>query len=259
MVLADAGYGDETAFRDGVTALGLPYAVGIRLGSTVWAPGHEPIAVKTLALSLDESHWHTAQWRQGTQGEPLSGRFAAVRVRPAHRDTHLTKVRPQEWLLIEWPAGQPEPINYFLSTAPPGATLEQLVFVTQMRWRIERDDQELKQDFGLGHYEGLGWRGFHHHATLSIAAYAFLMAQRLQLSPMDPLCQNHCDAAEEEKKSANARCLPFPQITSLADAPRAQRHVPDSIRTVRLRLSAALARTLGHCPHCGMMNQKLTL
>ena len=86
----------------------------------------------------------------------------------------------QEWLLIEWPEGQGEPAKYFLTTAPDDATLEQMVFVTKMRWRIERDYQDLKQEFGLGHYEGRGWRGFHHHATLSVAAYAFLMAQRLK-------------------------------------------------------------------------------
>ena len=89
-------------------------------------------------------------------------------------------MRALEWLLIEWPEGDKEPAKYFLSTAPEYATLEQLVFVTKMRWRIERDYQDLKQDFGLVHFEGRGWRGFHHHATLSIAAYGFLMTQRLK-------------------------------------------------------------------------------
>ena len=89
-------------------------------------------------------------------------------------------MRAEEWLLIEWPDGEAEPTKYFLTTAPSGATLEQMVFVTKMRWRIERDYQDLKQEFGLGHYEGRGWRGFHHHATLSIAAYGFLMAERLK-------------------------------------------------------------------------------
>src|ERR1019366_1358621 len=72
-----------------------------------------------------------------------------------------------------------------LTTAPSEATLEQMVFVTKMRWRIERDYQDLKQDFGLGHYEGRNWRGFHHHATLSIAAYGFLMAERLKVGHDD--------------------------------------------------------------------------
>jgi SRSO17 transposase len=204
VVLADAGYGDETAFRDGITALGLLYAVGIRPATTVWAPGtaplppkawvgrgarptklrrepgNEPVSVKALAMSLPPQAWQAVAWREGTSAE-LSGRFAALRVRPAHRYYLATEMRAEESLLIEWPEGEKEPVKYFLSTAPEYASLEQLVFVTKMRWRIERDYQDLKQDFGLGHYEGRGWRGFHHHATLSIAAYGFLMARRLQM------------------------------------------------------------------------------
>ena len=208
VVLADAGYGDETAFRDSITALGMLYAVGIRPGTTVWAPGtaallpkawvgrgirptklrrapgNEPIAVKALAMALPPSAWSTVIWREGTNSD-LSGRFTALRVRPAHRDYLATAMRPEEWLLIEWPEGEDEPAKYFLTTAPEEATLAQMVFVAKMRWRIERDYQDLKQEFGLGHYEGRGWRGFHHHASLSIAAYGFLMAQRLKANSSD--------------------------------------------------------------------------
>jgi len=203
VVLADAGYGDETAFRDGITALGMLYAVGIRPGTTVWAPGtaplppkawsgrgirptklrrepgNEPMTVKALAMALAPQVWSTVTWREGSNNE-LSGHFTALRVRPAHRDYLRPEMRPEEWLLIEWPEGEDEPAKYFFTTAPEEATLEQMVFVAKMRWRIERDYQDLKQEFGLGHYEGRGWRGFHHHATLSIAAYGFLMAQRLK-------------------------------------------------------------------------------
>lgn len=202
VVLADAGYGDDTGFRDGITELGMLYAVGIRPATTVWAPGtaplppkawsgrgirptrlrreagNEPVSVKALALSLPSQVYRTVTWREGSNID-LSSRFAAVRVRPAHRDYLGTEMRTEEWLLIEWPEGDAEPLKYFLSTAPDDATLEQIVFVTKMRWRIERDYQELKQEFGLGHYEGRGWQGFHHHATLCIAAYGYLTAQRL--------------------------------------------------------------------------------
>mgnify|MGYP001549923528 CR=1 FL=1 len=203
MVLADAGYGDETTFREALSELGLLYAVGVRPGTTVWAPGieplapkawsgrgrrptllrrapgHEPCAVKALAMSLPMRSYQRVSWREGTN-ETLSSRFAAVRVRAAHRDYWLSEQRAEEWLLIEWPEGDAEPLKYFMSTAPAQASIEQLVFVTKMRWRIERDYQELKQEFGLGHYEGRGWVGFHHHATLSIAAYGFLVAERLR-------------------------------------------------------------------------------
>ena len=130
-------------------------------------------------MALAPQAWRSVTWREGTNSE-LSGRFTALRVRPAHRDYLSTEMRAQEWLLIEWPEDEDEPTKYFLSTGPENATLEQLVFVAKMRWRIERDYQDLKQKVGLGHYEGRGWRGFHHHATLAIAAYGFLMAQRLQ-------------------------------------------------------------------------------
>ena len=129
-------------------------------------------------MALARQAWRSVTWREGTNSE-LSGRFTALRVCSAHRDYLATEMRAQEWLLIEWPEDEDEPTKYFLSTGPENATLEQLVFVAKMRWRIERDYQDLKQEVGLGHYEGRGWRGFHHHATLAIAAYGFLMAQRL--------------------------------------------------------------------------------
>ena len=205
VVLADAAYGDETAFRDGITELGLPYAVGIRPGTTVWGPGtaplppkpwsgrgihptklrrepgNQPISVKALAMELPAQAYSKVTWRDGTNAE-LSSRFSALRVRPAHQDYLCTEMRREEWLLIEWPEGEAEPAKYFLSTGPSDATAEQLVYVTKMRWRIERDYQELKQEFGLAHYEGRGWRGFHHHATMCIAAYGFLVAKRLSQS-----------------------------------------------------------------------------
>ncbi|VTY30031.1 Uncharacterised protein [Xylophilus ampelinus] len=99
----------------------------------------------------------TPRWRQYGQGTPASRAVA----------------------LIEWPAGDAEPSKYFLSTLPEDTPINDLVDVAHQRWRIERDYQDLTQDFGLGHYEGRGWRDFHHHAALSIAACGLLMAERL--------------------------------------------------------------------------------
>ena len=142
---------------------------------------HRPISVRAVAQQLPASVWRTMSWREGTNA-PLTGRFAATRVRPARLDFRRKSARPEEWLLIEWPEGLSEPQRYWLSTLPASATLQQLVETAKMRWRIERDYQELKQEFGLGHYEGRGWRGFHHHATLCIAVFGFLMAHRLRRS-----------------------------------------------------------------------------
>jgi len=202
VVLADAAYGTDTSFREEITRLKLPYCVGVQPGVSVWVPGthplpakprhkrgrpptllrrgpgHEPVSVKALAQGLNKKSWRTVCWREGSTGK-MRSRFAAVRVCPAHRDNRRERLREEEWLLIEWPKGEAEPTKYWLSTLPANVSRRELVKTAKMRWRIERDYQELKQELGLGHYEGRGWRGFHHHATLSIAAYGFLVAQRL--------------------------------------------------------------------------------
>ena len=151
---------------------------------------HRPIAVAKLAATLPAKAWHRISWRQGTKGT-MRSRFACVRVRPAHRDENRHAPRPEEWLLIEWPRAEAAPIKFWLSTMPPDTTIGQVVRLAMMRWRIERDYQELKDEFGLDHYEGRGWRGFHHHGTLCIAAYAYLAAERARLSPPEPLSFLH--------------------------------------------------------------------
>jgi len=137
------------------------------------------VSVKALAQSLPDSAFQNISWREGTN-DRLTGRFAALRVRCAGGNVGKARLLPLQWLLIEWPAEQAEPEKYYLSTLPEATALNDLVRAAHMRWRIERDYQDLKQDLGLGHYEGRGWRGFHHHASLIIAAYGFLMAQRLK-------------------------------------------------------------------------------
>src|SRR6476661_4410458 len=143
---------------------------------------HHPFSVKALALGLPAASWQTISWREGAAGA-LASRFARVRVRAAHRDEWRAEPRGEEWLLIEWPEGEAEPAKYWLATLPPDMPFDRLVDLAKLRWRIERDYQELKQELGLGHYEGRGWRGFHHHATLCIAAYAFLIAERARIPP----------------------------------------------------------------------------
>lgn len=209
-VVGDAGYGNVTDFRQGLTDRHLVYAVGIDKTTTVWPPGtgplpplpstgrrgprakrlrrtadHRPISVVKLARSLPRSRYRTVTWREGTKGK-MQSRFAAVRVRPAHEDDKRVEPWPEEWLLIEWPADEKEPTKYWLSTLGATARLRDLVRLAKIRWRIERDYEELKGELGLDHYEGRNWRGFHHHATLCIAAYAFLTAERLRFSPLYP-------------------------------------------------------------------------
>jgi SRSO17 transposase len=211
VVLMDAGYGCNTDLRTSISALGLKYAAGILPNTTVWVPGteplppkehsgrgrppkllrrdheHKPISVKELAVGLPASAWRTIEWREGTN-EPLSSRFARVRVRAAHRDYKLTQSRPEEWLVIEWPEGEDEPTKYWFCNLSNRIKFRELVDTIKLRWRIERDYQDLKQEVGIGHFEGRGWRGFHHHATLCIAAYGFLISERETIPPSGPRC-----------------------------------------------------------------------
>ena len=124
-------------------------------------------------------------WREGSNDD-MTSRFARVRVRPAHQDYKRTAPHPEEWLLVEWPEGEAEPTKHWFSTLPDDISLAEMVDLTKLRWRIERDYQDLKQEVGLGHYEGRGWRGFHHHATLCIAAYGFLISERETIPPSGP-------------------------------------------------------------------------
>jgi len=207
VVIADAAYGNDTAFRDGLSALGVSYAVCIQGSTTVWRPGdaplepqqrrgkrgpvamrlartaeQHPISVLDLARELPATAFEEITWREGTK-TTLRSRFALVRVRPAHRDTLLSVPRDHEWLLIEWPSDEEAPTKYWLSTLHESILKPELVNTVMLRWRIERDYQDLKQELGLGQYEGRGWRGFHHHATLCIAAYGFLLIDQGGFSP----------------------------------------------------------------------------
>jgi SRSO17 transposase len=168
MVLIDAGYGHDSKLRAGITELGKVYVAGIQSQTLVSKPGWAPkkgrrdasnaISVKELALRLRAKAWHTIEWREGTN-ERLSSRFARVRVHVGA--SNESKNSAKECLLIEWPEGEDEPTKYWLSTSPRNISFRDLVDATKLRWRIERDYQELKQEVGLGHFEGRGWRGFH--------------------------------------------------------------------------------------------------
>src|SRR3546814_74088 len=205
----DAGYGADTKLRTEIFCLGLCYVAGIQPNTSVWTPGigplppatwsgrgrppsrtrrtgeHPPLQAKALALGLSDTAWETITWREGS-ADWLTSRYARVRVRAAHRDERLKEPREEEWLLIEWPEGEDEPSKYWLATLAEDIPFADLVDLTKLRWRIERDYQELKQELGLGHYEGRGWRGFHHHATLCIAAYGFLISERETIPPSGP-------------------------------------------------------------------------
>jgi SRSO17 transposase len=190
VVLTDASYGSNSKFRAGISALGLKYiaavvpTVKVRRASNCVAS--EPrLSVKELALRLPKHAWRTITWREGTN-DRLRSRFARVRVRTA--PIRGARARGEETLLIEWPEGEAEPTKHWLATVDENTSFRALVDLAKMRWRVERDYLELKQEIGLGHYEGRGWPGFHHHGTLCIAAYGFLISERELIPPSGPHC-----------------------------------------------------------------------
>jgi SRSO17 transposase len=226
VVLADAAYGDDNAFREGLETLGLCFAVGIKSSTSLWPPGtmplppqprgkmgrpprllrrdnqHQPLSAKELARCLSAADLRRVSWREASRGM-MRSRFSALRVRVAHRDYWRSEPRPEQWLLLEWPATEKEPTKYWLSNLPATISLRKLVAIAKLRWRIERDYEELKQELGLGHFEGRNWRGFHHHATLSIAAYGFLVLEQCLFPP-------------------SGKCLPLQAADIQLQLPRAQ-------------------------------------
>lgn len=221
VVLADAGYGEATEFRTGLEERGLQYVVGVSGVPTIWRPGvtpavphtasvgrpatrpkakQEPISLSDFARELGAKRFRSVSWRDGSKGR-LSGRFYATRIYSAER--HTKKTRPALkpiWLVIEDTGEDKRPFKFYFSNLPESASIKQLVRLIKLRWRVERDYQELKGEIGLDHFEGRTWRGFHHHATLCAVAHGFLALRRALFPPeaaaLDPAAGTTSPAAD---------------------------------------------------------------
>jgi SRSO17 transposase len=211
-VVADAGYGDATEFRLGLTDRDLAYVLAVSPTATAhpgdavpvtpaWAgngrpPGprypDKPVDLKPLVMRAGRSQGRFVVWRHGSKKSPgnptasMRSRFLALRVRPANRNIprDTDGSLPECWLLAEWPPGEPEPTDYWLSTLPESIPLRDLVQLAKIRWRIEHDYRELKDGLGLDHFEGRSWLGWHHHVTLASLAQA--ICTRLRRTPKAP-------------------------------------------------------------------------
>jgi len=197
VVVADAAYGSITQFRRALQGRGLHYVVGISPELTVWtepvrvqAPPYQgrgrpargnrdlptPLKLPQVAQRLSQDSWYDVTWRQGTKG-PLRGRFAATRVQPSPGHYHGKVTEPLCWLLVEWPPEAAEPEKFWFSNLPDTATLQELVYWAKMRWWVEQNYQQLKEELGLDHFEGRSWEGWHHHVTLTMIAFDFLVLE----------------------------------------------------------------------------------
>jgi len=220
VVLADAAYGQDGDFRKALRALKLAYAVGIQ-STLLVVPQDRPrpaaprrpsraaahagaVPAGVLARELRPHRWQDVTWRDGTAG-PLTGRFAAVRVRTAP-STEPGRLGPKEWLLVE-AAAKPADRRFWLLTLPANTAIETLVYHAKGRNRVEQDYRELKQDVGLDRFQGRGWRGFNHHVTLCLAAYGFLVRER-SLFPPRPAVDR---AAGSPHQNLHPHPLPIPR------------------------------------------------
>lgn len=197
VVVADAGYGVVTEFRTALRERKLCYMVGIPGDVGVWRQPVEPDVptyqgrgrprtrarnlpkperVLELAKSLPAEDWTEVVWREGTKG-PMKGRFAGLRVQPSHGHVQGKVTEPVQWLLVEWPPEEAQPTKFWLSNLPEGTTLRELVYWAKIRWWVEQNYQQLKDELGLDHFEGRSWVGWHHHVTLTMIAFDFLVLE----------------------------------------------------------------------------------
>jgi len=191
-VVADAGYGEITAFRAALEERELSYVVEVKAATSAYekdvlperpawrGAGRPPASLRALALAAGSAAACEVTWREGSRG-PMTARFLALRVRPANvglRRAHREAL-PLAWLLCQWPQGEDEPTKYWLANLPEETTLAELVRLAKLRWRVEQDYRELKDALGLDHFEGRSFRGWHHHVTLVSLAHGFLTLQRL--------------------------------------------------------------------------------
>lgn len=251
VTLADSGYGDTTEFRDGLTERQLIYNVAVKGTTVIWPPGvapkppkqrpgkrgrprtrpemgdRQPLSISEFTKRLGRAAYRKVTWREGSRGS-LASHFAAVRVRRAHGHAKGVPPGEEQWLLCEWPKDEKAPTKFYLSTQPASCSLKELVRTAHLRWRVERDYQDMKQEVGLDSYEGRTWRGFHHHAALCAAAHAFL-ALRRALSPpeegtLDAAACSSLPSTDSDRQAFRMSALPS-QVERTSAAGWAVAHV----------------------------------
>ncbi len=189
-VIVDSAYGASTRFRRELRRNGLQYGVAVKATMKVWQldsldrrRGGKTLTVADYAKQIaEDGGFRRTTWREGTK-ETLSGRFAARRVLPIADEGISRAEREVVWLLMEWEEGEEQPNKFYFITGSNHMTRKKLVRHIKQRWRTERAYQDLKGQLGLDHFEGRRFRGWHHHVSVALACYAFIVAEQAQHFP----------------------------------------------------------------------------
>jgi len=188
VVLADSFYGRSHVFRETVRVLGLDYAVATDADTHVWVLDRlgrrrgEPTTVQELAKQLGRGAFRPLMWRDGTRG-PLVSRFCFRQVKVAYEDGTEPADREPVWLVMEWPERESKPTAFVLTSLPRRMSKQKIVRTIKERWRTEQAYQELKGELGLDHFEGRSFIGWHHHVSVVLCCYAFVVAERIRAFP----------------------------------------------------------------------------
>jgi SRSO17 transposase len=189
VVLTDSAYGDSSDFRNVVRVFGLDYGVAVHAPTTVWRLDArnrrrgDAIGVQQLGVELGRRAFRRVTWREATNGHKLASYFCFRRVKVAHDDGTEAADREPLWLMMEWPEGETKPTKFVLTTMPRRMSKKQIVRLIKERWRTERVYEELKGELGLDHFEGRSFPGWHHHVSVVLCCYAFVVAERLRRFP----------------------------------------------------------------------------
>lgn len=188
ILLADSAYGDSTDFRNAVRKLGFDFAVGVlpTLGvvrcDRLDRINAKPESVAELVAALPKKAFRRLTWRDGTR-RPMRSRFAFARVKTTHDDGIALAEREPLWLVAEWPDGETRPKKFILTTLPRRMRHKEIVRILKERWRTERMYEDLKGELGLDHFEGRSFPGWHHHLSVVLCCYAFVVAERVSAFP----------------------------------------------------------------------------
>jgi SRSO17 transposase len=188
IILADSAYGDSTEFRNTVRQLGFDFAVGVLPTLGVVRLDRDgrintkPQSAAEVVASLPSSAFRKVTWRNGTKNK-LSSRFCFVRVKTTHDDGIPLAIREPLWLIAEWPEGEEEPSKFVLTTLSRSMTKREIVRLLKERWRTERMYEDLKGELGLDHFEGRSFTGWHHHVSVVLCCFAFVVAERVRAFP----------------------------------------------------------------------------